>query len=396
MELLSSKISRCYRISILPGVGNLGRFQVCVGRQQRLFRESYGSKLALNPGPFQIKGAGTRLLNCPMIPTFADGPGPMISANLIDTRDGHGHFASRIGCSAANPGQRADSSAHRAAARMARIAARGGLGVSRVALFFRDARHQNPLQTDRHWRFVGGAAAADDYGRLHDFFRPLGQAALPRPAISSLLFCRVSPLGLFLAGPQNLHQHRGGKSERDHQSVFPAIDFAGSGGVVGFGGFRNWTGRDGGVDAFFWDPSAGHSGAAAGLNHIGGAYRARGGSVDLGAERFVSRCPRHHALCGAVLDAGLTGSVPEFAGACALALVIWAESNGRSDRWFSVGADWARAATRGGDGSLRNRRLRGAAGRAILLPANGNEYRRPRLESSDALCFGQLAVAVYL
>src|SRR5258705_60687 len=40
--------------------------------------------------------------------------------------------------------------------------------------------------------------------------------------------------------------------------------------------------------------------------------------------------------------------------------------------------------------------VRGAAGWAILLPANGNEYRRPRLESSDALCFGQLAVAVYL
>jgi len=67
---------------------------------------------------------------------------------------------------------------------MARIAARGGLGVSRVALFFRDARHQNPLQTNRHWRLWGGAAAADDYGRLHDFFRPLGQLpsqGLPYP-----------------------------------------------------------------------------------------------------------------------------------------------------------------------------------------------------------------------
>src|SRR5712672_1417000 len=300
----------------------------------------------------------------------------MISANLIATRDGHGHFASRIRRPAANPGQRAGSCAHRAAARMARIAARGGLGVSRAALFLRDARHQNPLQTDRHWRFVGGATAADDYGRLYDFFLPLGQAALPGPAISSLLFCRASPLGLFLAGPQQLHQHRGGKSERDYQSVFPAIDFAGSGGVVGFGGFRDWTGRDGGVDAFFWDPSAGHGGAAAGLNRIGGAHRARGGSVDLGAERFVSRRPRHHALCGAVLDAGVTGGVPEFAGTCALALVIWAESNGRSDRWFSVGADRTRAATRRRDGSLRDRRLRGAARRPLLFPADGNEYRR--------------------
>ena len=65
MELLSSKISSSYRISILPGAGNLGSLR---GRQQRLFREPYGCEVSSKPGPFQINGAGTRLINCPDYP----------------------------------------------------------------------------------------------------------------------------------------------------------------------------------------------------------------------------------------------------------------------------------------------------------------------------------------
>src|SRR6266852_1394386 len=175
---------------------------------------------------------------------------PMISANLIATRDGHRHFASRIRRPAANPGQRADSSAHRTAARLARIAPRRSLGIPRTPLFFRDARHQNSLQANCYRRFVGGAAAAYDHGRFHDFFRPPRQTSFAGPALSSFLFCGAGALGLFFAGAYQLHQHCGGQPERDHQSVFSALDFAGGGRVFGFGGFRDWSGSDGGVDAF--------------------------------------------------------------------------------------------------------------------------------------------------
>src|SRR5713226_5909812 len=47
----------------------------------------------------------------------------------------------------------------------------------RTPLFFRDARHQNSLQANCYRRFVGGAAAAYDHGRVHDFFRPPRQTA---------------------------------------------------------------------------------------------------------------------------------------------------------------------------------------------------------------------------
>jgi len=49
----------------------------------------------------------------------------------------------------------------------------------------------------RHRRFVGGATAADDYGRLHDFFRPPRQVAFAGAALSRFLFRRVVPWAYF-------------------------------------------------------------------------------------------------------------------------------------------------------------------------------------------------------
>jgi len=100
-------------------------------------------------------------------------------------------------------------------------------------------------------------------------------------------------------------------------------------------------------------------------------------------------------LCGAVLDAGVTGGVPEFAGAGALALLYGLNPMAGVIDGFR----WALTGHGQPPGAAMAASAIGVcvcARRPFLFPANGNEYRRPRLESSDALCFGQLAVAVYL
>ncbi len=53
--------------------------------------------------------------------------------------------------------------------------------------------------------------------------------------------------------------------------------------------------------------------------------------MDFRAERFVSRRPRGNALCRAILDAGIAGGLPQFAGARALALAVRTQSHGRSN-----------------------------------------------------------------
>src|SRR6266481_2143216 len=54
-------------------------------------------------------------------------------------------------------------------------------------------------------------------------------------------------------------------------------------------------------------PSQGAPSSA--LDCLGGPHRAGSRAVDFGAERFVPRCARSNALCGAVLDAGLAGGL---------------------------------------------------------------------------------------
>src|SRR6266403_1123858 len=205
------------------------------------------------------------------------------------------------------------------------------------------------------------------------------QTAIAGASLSRFLLRRAGPLGIFFPGSYQLHQHRRGQPERDYESLFSALDFAGGRRAVRFGGFRDRIGRNGDFDAFLWDPSAGKRAASPHFDCLGDPHRPRSGAMDFGAERFVSRCARGNALCRAVLDAGVAGCVPQFAGARALAVVIRTQSHGRSDRRFPVGADRAWSAARRGDGRRRGWRLRGAARRPFLFPANGNQYRRPRL-----------------
>src|SRR6202158_2595754 len=160
---------------------------------------------------------------------------------------------------------------------------RGWLGVSRAAVFFRDARYQDPLQADGHRSFVGGAAAANDHGRVHDFFRAPGETAFAGTALSGVLFRGAGAMGVFFAGARQLHEYRGGQPKRDHESVFSAADPASGCGVFGTGGFRDWPGGDGGADAVVWNPSAGDGAAAAGVDCAGGAHGAWRLAVDFGA-----------------------------------------------------------------------------------------------------------------
>jgi len=67
--------------------------------------------------------------------------------------------------------------------------------------------------------------------------------------------------------------------------------------------------------------------------------------VDFGVERFVSRRGVDYSVRRAILDAGLAGGVSEFASAGAVALAVWAESDGGSHRWFPMGADGCREAS---------------------------------------------------
>jgi len=160
--------------------------------------------------------------------------------------------------------------------------------------------------------------------------------------------------------------------------------------VVGFGGFGDWTGRDGGVDAFFGIHPPGTVVLLPVLIVLA-VLTALGVGLWTSALNALYRDVR--AVMPFVVQFWMLASPVAYPSSLVPARWRWLYGlnpmAGVIDG-FSVGADRARAATRRRDGSLRDRRLRGAAGRAVLLPANGNEYRRPRLESSDALCFGQL------
>src|SRR6266404_3588349 len=70
---------------------------------------------------------------------------PALSQMLLRLIYGYGYRALAIRHTDAGACQRVRSGAHRATARVAGAAPQGGVGVSRAAVFFCDARHQDPL-----------------------------------------------------------------------------------------------------------------------------------------------------------------------------------------------------------------------------------------------------------
>jgi len=125
------------------------------------------------------------------------------------------------------------------------------------------------------------------FGRL----AKLPSQGLPYPIF---YFAALGAMGLFLAGAYELHKHRGGQPERDHESVFsPRLIFAGGGGIFRVGGFCDWSGGDGDIDAVFRDPPAGDGCCMLPvlivLAVLDGARR---GAVDVGTECIVSGCAR--------------------------------------------------------------------------------------------------------
>src|SRR4029077_14136292 len=108
-------------------------------------------------------------------------------------------------------------------------------------------------------------------------------------------------------------------------------DFAFGGGLFPGGGFGDWFRGDDHFDFELWDPSPGCRGAFAGVYGFGGAYGLGGWVMDLGAECFVPGCGFDYSVFGAVLDAGFAGGVSAFLGACAVAMVVWVESDGWGD-----------------------------------------------------------------
>src|SRR5260221_7842838 len=178
-------------------------------------------------------------------------------------------------------------------------------------------------------------------------------------------------MGLFSGDYARLHKHRSQKSKRDPKSVFSGADPACGRRAFWPGGFRDWPGGDGGVDAFVWDPSTCDRAFAAGTDCARGADGAGRWAVDLGAERSVPRRSRGDAVRRAVLDARVTRGVSELARAGALALALRAESYGGSPPRIPLGPGPTPAdppqfhcphPPLGGRGSDR---------RALLFPKNG-------------------------
>ena len=124
---------------------------------------------------------------------------------------------------------------------------------------------------------------------------------------------------------------------------FPRLILPISAVLSGLGGFRDRICGAGDFYAGIRNASDAGGAVAAGIAAAGGDDGAGSGFVDVSAERTLSRRALRNSFSGAVLDAGVAGGVSQRAGAAAVAVALWIESDGRSNRWISLGVDGARA-----------------------------------------------------
>ncbi len=203
--------------------------------------------------------------------------------------------------------------------------------VSRAAVFFYLARPEGALQADGDWRGVGGAAAVDEHGRVHDIFWTAGEVAFGRVAISGFLFRGAGTLDVFFDGTDHGDERGGGQPARHYEGIFSAANPAFFERTLRTGGFWNCVCGAGRFSAGIRIASR-RAGAVAAASVVAGAGDGAGNRfVAVRAECLVPGREVCNAVPGAVLDAGVAGGVSNESCAGEVAVAVRTEPDGWGD-----------------------------------------------------------------